>query len=350
MDFSKSTIKHLIIHEIGNKLRDEKVFLSEKLQELDEKLENILLNYFFRSFMSEKELLCFHHNSDIALNEIYTYSKNIFRSNKEDVFINTSQYIAKHLYEYSLHPKISKGELIVAYISNVVYDNNHIDVIGIFKSENKESFLKVIKDKEAIHIEENAGINVSKLEKGCLVLNTCEESGYVVLNIDNYSQQTDYWNNKFLNLQSVSNNTLKTKKIIQLCREFSNDILSSKYDNDVKFTFNNNYINYFEDNMCFDINSFNDSIFQDSAIKDEFFEYQNRSKDTFDFNFDDKFELSRSEIKREKSKIKNIIKLDTKLELKVLLDKNDITRNIEKGFDESKGMYFYKIYFNEEVN
>ena len=52
----------------------------------------------------------------------------------------------------------------------------------------------------------------------------------------------------------------------------------------------------------------------------------------------------------QKKKIKNIIKLDTNLELKVLLNKEDGTKNIEKGFDEEKGMSYYKIYFNEEIN
>lgn len=57
-----------------------------------------------------------------------------------------------------------------------------------------------------------------------------------------------------------------------------------------------------------------------------------------------------SDVKKEKKKIKNIIKLDTNLELKVLLNKEDGTKNIEKGYDEEKGMSYYKIYFNEEIN
>ena len=60
--------------------------------------------------------------------------------------------------------------------------------------------------------------------------------------------------------------------------------------------------------------------------------------------------MSLDDVKREKKRIKNVIKLDTKLELKILLDKENVTKNIEKGFDAEKGMSYYKIYFNEELN
>lgn len=53
MDSSKSKIEHLIIHEVGNKLRDEKVFLSEELQVFDKKSCDIhILNGFVKPFIS----------------------------------------------------------------------------------------------------------------------------------------------------------------------------------------------------------------------------------------------------------------------------------------------------------
>ncbi|MEA2100902.1 MAG: nucleoid-associated protein [Campylobacterota bacterium] len=349
IDFSQSKIKHLIIHEIGNKLRDEKVFLSETLQKIDEDLEDILLNYFFKFFLVEKELFSLNHNSNLNLNEIYTYSKTIFDKDDKNSFIKISNDIAKHLYEYSLHPKISKGELIIVEIENIIYEDNNINLIGIFKSEKKDSFLKIIKDDITINVKDDKGINISKLEKGCLVLNSNEENGYIVLNIDNKNQETDYWTNKFLNIKPLNNDIHKTKEIVKMCKSFSDEILSTKYNTDIKFTFNNDYINYFEDSESYDINSFSDSIFKNDDLKKDFFEYQESNKESFNFNINDRFELSQNDIKKEKKKVKNIIKLDTKLELKVLLNKDDISKNIEKGFDEEKGMSFYKIYFNEEI-
>ncbi|CAC9602326.1 hypothetical protein [uncultured Gammaproteobacteria bacterium] len=350
MNFSQSRIKNLIIHEVGNKLRDEGMFLSQVLQNIDENLENILLNYFLKSFLPEKSLFCLKHNSDLNLNEIYAYSKNIFSENDKTSFIRGSQDIAKHLYEYSLHPRIIKGELIIVQIENITYENTNISIIGIFKSEKKDSFLKIIKNNNTINLRGDKGINISKLEKGCLILNRDEQDGYTVLNIDNQSQETEYWTNKFLNIKPLNDNTHKTKEIIKICKNFSNEILSKKYSKNTKFTFNNDYISYFEDSESYNINSFSDAIFKDNTIKKEFFKYQESNKILFNFNINDKFELAQNVVKREKKKIKNIIKLDTKLELKFLLDRDNGTKNIEKGFDKVKGMFFYKIYFNEEIN
>ncbi len=349
MDFSQSKIKHLIVHEIGNKLRNEKIFLSEILQKVDERLEDILLNYFLKSFKIEQELFSLNHNSDLNLNEIYSYSKNIFQNNNETSFIENSHNIAKHLYEYSLHPKIAKGELIIVEIENIIYETNNINLIGIFKSEKKDSFLKILKTDSTINIKNDRGINISKLEKACLILNNNENKGYTVLNIDNKNQETEYWTYKFLNIKPLDNNRHKTKEIIKICKNFSEEILAVKYDTDEKFTFNNDYINYFEDNESYDINNFTECIFKNDNIKKDFFEYQKSNNESFDFNINEMFLLSQNDIKKEKKKIKNIIKLDTKVELKVLLDKENGTKNIEKGFDEEKGMSFYKIYFNEEI-
>lgn len=350
MDFSEAKIKYLVIHEIGNKIRDEKLFLSSKLQQIDECLEKVLLNYFLKSFMTNQELLNFYHNSNLNLNELFSYSKNIFEENDEISFIKNSKNIAMHLYEFTLHPKITRGELIVTEIENIKYENKLINLIGIFKSENKDLFLKVIKNIDNINLKDDKGISISKIEKGCLVLNYNQDNGFIVLNIDNTGQSTEYWTNKFLKVRPIKNSSHKTKELIKICKVFSDEILSSKYNNEVEFSFNNEYINYFQDNESYDINSFVKTIFKNDDIKKEFFSFHENNRENFDIDLLDSFTVSHSDVKKEKKKIKNIIKLDTNLELKVLLNKEDGTKNIEKGYDEEKGMSYYKIYFNEEIN
>lgn len=349
MNFSNTTIDFLIIHEIGNKLRDEKCFLSADIQTIDEDLEKILLNYFLKSFINENQEYKFKHSSNINLNEVYSYSQEIFHSFNQDTFIQTSQKVAKHLYENSTHPKINKGELVIVKFSNILIDNEKVDCIGIFKSEKKDAFLKVLKEEKNIKFKDDNGINISKIEKGCLVFNKNEKTGFVLLNIDN-NQITDYWLNKFLNIELICNSGYKTQEIIDICKNFSKDVLSKRYDRDIEFSFTNDYINYFEDNTIFDKEELSNNIFKNDTIKEEFFNYYEQNKSSYNFNIDECFELSQEEIQKEKKKIKNIIKLDTKLELKVLLDKENGTKNIEKGYDEEREMFYYKIYFNEEIN
>lgn len=351
MNFSQAKIKYIIIHEIGSKLRDEKVFLSSKIQLINRELEKILLDYFLKPFMSNsQELLNFHHNSNLNLNEVYSYSKSLFRMDNEISFIEASKNIAKHLYEYTLHPRITRGELIIVEISNIAFNNEKINLIGIFKSENKDSFLKFIISDDFINIKNEQGINLTKIEKGCLILNVNSDNGFVVLNIDNNSQHTDYWTNKFLNLKPINNDRHKTQEIMKICRNFADEVLSKKYDIDTEITFNNVYISYFEDVKSFDFLTFNEMILQNEDVRKDFYEYKESNEKEFEFDFNDKFDVSSDVVKKEKKKIKNVIKLDTKLELKILLDKENGTKNIEKGFDEERGMSYYKIYFNEEIN
>ena len=350
MNFSQAKIKYIIIHEIGNKLRDEKVFFSSKTQVIDEDLEKTLLNYFLKSFITNQEALSFYHNSNLNLNEVYSYSADLFIKNDENSFIENSQNIAKHLYEYTLHPKIIKGELIIVQIDNIIFNNERINLIGIIKSENKDSFLKILRNEDVINVKNDQGINITKIEKGCLILNVNSNSGFVVFNIDNNSQHTEYWTNKFLNIKPINNNRHKTKEIMKICKNFADEVLSKKYDIDTEFTFKNEYINYFEDIKSFSFDSFNEMIFKNENIKKDFYEYKESNKNSFEFDFNDRFDVSSEDVKKEKKKIKNVIKLDTKLELKILLDKENGTKNIEKGFDSERGMSYYKIYFNEETN
>lgn len=350
MNLSGAKIKYMITHEIGNKLRDEKVFFSSNVQTIDEDLEKTLLNYFLKSFVANQETLSFYHNSNLNLNEVYSYSKDLFIKNSENLFIENSQNIAKHLYEYTLHPKIIKGELIVVQIEDIVFNDEMINLLGIFKSENKDSFLKIIRSKDFINLKNDKGINLTKIEKGCLILNVNSNNGFVVFNIDNNSQHTEYWTNKFLNIKPINNNRHKTKEIMKICKSFADEVLSKKYETDVEFTFKNEYINYFEDTKSFDFDSFNAMIFKNEDVRKDFYEYKELNKSSFEFDFNDKFDVSLDDVKKEKKKIKNIIKLDTKLELKILLDKENGTKNIEKGFDTERGMSYYKIYFNEEIN
>jgi len=54
-------------------------------------------------------------------------------------------------------------------------------------------------------------------------------------------------------------------------------------------------------------------------------------------------------LKKEKSKIKSIIKLDTNIEIKLDVDAPDAASEyLERGYDEEKKMKYYKVYFNEE--
>jgi hypothetical protein len=143
VDASLTQINAVSVHAVGNKLLEEELSLSDDLLQVnDEKLKNHLLTYFFSSFNSPE-----YHNFDIeanAANSVYTLVKEIFAepSSLHDRSID----LAKHLYEVSQHHHIKPGELFVGHFSQVVIERKSYDVVGLFKCETKELFLKLKKE------------------------------------------------------------------------------------------------------------------------------------------------------------------------------------------------------------
>lgn len=345
MDFSKTNIDKVIVHQVGNKLREEGVYLSNSKLLIDSKLEQGLLNYCLKPFIDESGGYCFRHTSSLNFNEVYTYVQNIFTLSD---FEEESRKIASHLYEFSLHPRVVMGELLIVKFKNIKYEDKFVDAIGIYKVEKKDLYLKVLKSQNNLSLETDEGISINKVEKGCLILNIDSISGYKVFNIDIHQKVTDYWVNKFLSIELIENDSYKTKQFIHLCKAFSDDILSNKYEKHQQLEFSNNILEYFESRTTYNYDDFLTATIADEKIKNEFIEFQNTYKNNFLINFDDEFDISKEDVKREKRKIKNIIKLDTNVEVKFLIDKHFDESSFEKGYDNDRGMYFYKFYFNEE--
>ena len=131
-------------------LSDEPVDLSAQPE-----LEQVLKKFFLSPFR-DPVYYHFHHVTSLDLNEIYSISSALFRSTKG--FVKKSKDIANILYQYSDHPKIRNGELYVAYFDECVVDNEVAEAIGIFKSENRETFLKVFQEDADFGVNHDEGI------------------------------------------------------------------------------------------------------------------------------------------------------------------------------------------------
>ena len=185
ISYFDATLAKISVHRVGNKALNEFYSLSENtLQIEDETLRRLLMQYFLSPFEKSYELFRFSHSSeDLNLNELFHFSSEIF--NDAQVFHELSGQITKHLFNISNHPKIKSGELYIATFKDIQLEGELVDAIGIFKSETKESYLKVNPEEGgfAISYEEEA-INITKLDKGCLIFNTEKEEGFKVIVID----------------------------------------------------------------------------------------------------------------------------------------------------------------------
>lgn len=141
IDYTNCDIERVSIHQLGNKTNGEELRLSNDVTDIsDLRVEELLFKFFLSSFAEPEFYIFSYTNGDFNLNPIYNFACEVFEKPKS--LHKASVNIAKHLYELSTHPQIKSGDLFVAYFTNVLIEGVTTDALGIFKSENRQSFLK----------------------------------------------------------------------------------------------------------------------------------------------------------------------------------------------------------------
>ena len=306
-----------------------------------------MLPFLLRPFSSVVQSYRFNHHADISLNEINTYSQQIFTD--EENFIETSQHIVKHLFEQSNHPHIKSGELYVAYLSDVLLDNKKTDAIGIFKSELKHDFLQLNEKGENIEIDILQGININKLDKGCLILNTNKEEGYKILSIDSNRYDTKYWLENFLAVNALADETFYTKNYLKFCQNFAKDVVLPAEDKQQEVLFMNKAVNHFAKNDAFEESQFLNEVMENPELIPEFKHYKVEKGPKYSVEDVSNFNIANKAVSDARRKIKNVINLDTNVQIKMdFINPDSAEKFIEKGWDEERQMYYYLVYFNKE--
>lgn len=340
-----ATIKNLILHKVGNKAANEGINISKSELVLNDELREILKRYFTSAFKSE-EFFNLHHESDLKLNEIFSFASEIFYN--PDNLLEQSKNIAKHLYEQSTHPKVKEGEFYVVYFEGAIIEGETTDVIGLFKSENKDTFLKISQFKDNFDINLENGININKLDKGCLIINKEKEKGFLVSIVDNLSKGNDaqYWKDDFLNVKPRSDNFYNTNNILTLCKNFVIDKLPEDFQvsRADQADLLNKSVKFFQNNEKFSMNNFTDEVIEDPKVIASFNNYRREFSDDFDVPISDEFEISSQALKKQQRIFKSVIKLDKNFHIYIHGNKE----LIEKGYDDASGMHYYKVFFKVE--
>ena len=341
-NFKEAQLEQLSIHFIGNASDDEGMQLSKELVQVDADITALLKAYFLKPF-KEQGLFTFHHESDINLNEIFHYASAIF-DDPESLFLQ-SLNIAKHLYEASKHPNIKPGELYISYFDECVINGEVVEALGIFKSESKDTYLKVFPKNGGFGVEGQEGININKLDKGCLIFNTERDSGYRVAVVDNTNKSSEahYWMSQFLNVRPNEDSYYHTKNYISLCKDFAEEAFpeADKVD---KIDLVNNTVEFFSKKEAFNIEEFNNEVMQDENMIEKFQNYKEAFQETNDVPSYDEFDISKPAVKQSKKFIKSVIKLDKNFHVYV----HGNRQNIVRGFDEQLDMNTYTLYFKDE--
>lgn len=335
----ESEMTKLVIHQVGNKANDEGMSLSNGLIVLDDLLYNLLSKYFLRPFV-KSETYMFSHKLGLAYNEVYSEVSKVF----DDIgyFVNFSQNISRFLYEQSNHPKIKAGEFYVVYFRNCILDGQLVDAIGLFKSENKDTFIRINSVEGGFCVESESGININKLDKGCLIFNAQREHGYVVSVVDNTNRgEAKYWVDDFLQVKRRNDDYAQTQNTLALCKEFVRQIPSANRVEKAQMM--NRVIDGLSTDQI-DVEELLTDVFGEEIVQTQFAGYRSMYEDKHQIEISSQFLPQKQAISRRLTSSLTTIKLDENFELKLL----NSHASIERGYDPQNGMNYYKLWFREE--
>ena len=343
INFSNIVLEKMAIHKVGNKSKAEKNFFSEVLYKPSASIEDKLLKYFLSPFKKLEETYQFNAPENDT-NTLFNLSKSFFAT-KEN-FLELSQRISRHLYDQSKHQNIKSGEVFVVHFTELLYGEEMVEAVGIFKCERKSEFMQVNDIDSELLLNFQNGINISKMDKGVLLLNVEQEDGFRVLSIDNNYYDTSYWLLDFLDVVHVQDDFFHTSNYLDMVDNFTKEVLAPKMDKAEQIQFMNDSVDYFAKHETFNFDEFATEIAPEPEVVAELRNYRN----DFALNDVEAFSIAPAAITNAKRKIKNNIKLDNGVSIKMNFTNPEESKDlVERGFDEDKGMYFYKVFFNEEM-
>lgn len=338
-----NTIDRIILHCVGNKTNGDGVAVSECSMELSDITKENIIALVNNSFESD-EYYELYYSPKLELNPVYTFVRSIF-DNVYD-FENQSQNFARHLYEQSTHPKIKGGEFYTVFFKGCILDGETVDAIGLFKSENKDTFLKVLREGGNFNLKSEQGINIKKLDKGCLIFNKDRENGYVVAVVDNTNRGVDaqYWIDDFLHVRQRKDEYANTENVMAMAKQFITKELPKEFEvpKADQIDLLNRSLQFFKEKDTFDIEDFANEVIEQPEVIESFKNYKKNYEEEHATEIDDSFTISQHAFKKQQRSYKRIIRLDKKIQ--IIIDGN--RDHVEQGEDE-KGKY-YKVYYSTE--
>ncbi len=345
IDFTRAQLVDFTTHYVGNKGLGEVLEINpDQVLFLDDFTKETLLTYLVSSFKTDIYYQ-FKSKNEMSFHDVHSYASELFENRKD--FIDYSKKFAEHLYNQSMHPKIKGGEFYACFFKDCVVDGELCDAIGIFKTENKDTYLKV---NDRFEIECDNGINVKKLDKGCLIFNTEKDKGYKISVIDNNNKIAEcsfYWLEDFLNVKLKENAYYHTTNFIDTCRGFCEEVLTEENNvtREDQMMMLNRSVSYFKDRDKLNVGEFEKEVLIEPKLAESFKDYRNDFSERLGLASVDEFDVSQTAVKKNQKHMRSVVKLDKNFHVYIHA-RHDY---IEKGYDEEKGLKYYKLYYvNEE--
>ncbi|MFA1738938.1 hypothetical protein [Lysinibacillus fusiformis] len=334
LEVNESKLAHYSIHYLSEAtlLLGEEAFTQPELM-----LEAAFTQLAFSKIELEQQYE-FFHETDLALNEVFAYSKKIFE--QDSSFLEQSQNMAKHLHSVSQHPNIKSGELFIGLFENCFLLNEVKKVIAIVKIDEKEMFLDVKNDNNKMIIHGVDGINVKKINNMAIIVDVGQEQPPAVFIKTKRKEDIVYWQERFLKIKAADEHYHKTDLALNECKKYI--LKEENYSNTEKLGFLNKTLDYFRNEEEFQVDHYIETVFEQAdATQKDILVNSVKPYETV---------ISDSALEKAEKKYKRKIKLDSNIEIQVNIQHIDqIDELIEVGYDEATNRKFYKIYFQDEI-
>jgi len=346
INFENCEIGNIVIHNVANKYEGGELTISDScfLPE-DPDILNLLKNYFLSSFKKDAFYQFLPYEDEFMNNPVYASANRIFSD--FTAFYGQSVAIAEQLFEQSNNPNIKSGELYVVYFRNCNIEEGVCDAIGIFKSETKDTFLKIVMNQNTYQLQSESGINIKKLDKACLIFNVNAENGYKVSILDKTNlKEAIYWTTDFLGLVPSNDSYFQTANYLNLCKDFVKDVYNK--ENNVpradQIDMLNRSLNFFNGTDVFSEDRFKEEVVREPEVISAFENFKKQYEAEKEIPLDNSFNVSDFAVKDEKKYFRHVLKLDKNFHVYI----HGQRQYIEKGYDTARDMNYYKLYFREE--
>ncbi|HXO74811.1 MAG TPA: nucleoid-associated protein, partial [Puia sp.] len=334
-------------HYTGNKQNGGALLVSKQEQVPDDDIREKMREALLQKFTNCHERYAFHHASSLEFNEVYNFVQRIFREPAE--FYELSLKIAAHLFEVSIHPKIKPGEIYVTLFSNILVDDRSVNAIGLFKAETRTLFADLIPGFDDLDLQLKEGVELSRLDKGCLILEQEEQEGYelMIFDANGKGEEALYWKDKFLSVMIRQNEFLHTQGFLSMTKNYVTQHMPDEFEvsKTEQIDILNRSMDYFKTHGNFNKSEFEEEVLHHEDLINSFRKYDENYRKANELDQLNEFEISPQAVKKQARVFKSVIKLDKNFHIYIHGDR----QLIEKGYDDALQKHYYKIYFEQET-
>ncbi|MCX8080034.1 MAG: nucleoid-associated protein [Bacteroidia bacterium] len=346
-DFIDARVEEVFVHFSGN-------FAKGRPPEFElepVRLEDPLVNDFFISWLSRPyktdQTFKFRNTGSsrrhIVMDLCIKYFK---KKNSLHVF---SREITEHIHRQMCSAEIPEGEVLVCEVSQIRWMGQSYRAIAILKVDNKNPFLVLGRDQNKPSLEAWYGLYLKKPCKSALVFyDEVMKDFFVMLHDDTRydGPAGGYWGADVMDVEPMEGNYFFTDRFLKMAKKYGDEVLNE--DNQIdpldKNIFLHRNLEYFKNHATYEPKTYEQEVLPVKELRDSFHEFARSEDPDWDKFAVRDFDVSGFALKKNQRFFKSVIKLDSNFHI-YAHGRYDL---VEKGFDEEKGMKYYKLYYETE--